>query len=152
MNRLRPFWLLALSLILVACAGPLGLEKPKVNITSFRALPASTLVPEFEIGLHVINPNRVALPLKGIVYTVSVEGHQLLTGVSNQLPEIPAYGEGDVRLKASPDLLGGMSLIAQLMRSPKEEFGYEVKASLDVGSLWPNIPVSDKGTFSLGAR
>ena len=63
-----------------------------------------------------------------------------------------AYGEGDVSLKASPDLLGGMSLIAQLMRSPKEEFGYEVKASLDVGSLWPNIPVSDKGTFSLGAR
>lgn len=150
MNHPRLFWLLGLTLFLAACAGPFGLEKPKVNISSFRALPSSGLVPQFEIGLHVVNPNRVALPLKGIIYSVSVEGHQLLTGVSNQLPEIPAYGEGDVSLRASPDLLGGMSLLSALMRSPKQQFDYEVKASLDVGSLWPNIPVSDKGTFSLG--
>ncbi len=152
MNRLRLFWLLGLTLLLAACANPFGLEKPKVNISSFRALPARGLMPQFEIGLLVVNPNGVALPLKGIVYSVNVEGHPLLTGVSNQLPVIPAYGREEITLNASADLLSGMSLLAGIMRQPKERFDYEVKASLDVGSMLPSIPVSDRGTFSLRGR
>ena len=57
-------------------------------------------MPRFEIGLHIINPNRQPLTLTGVAYTISIEGYRIMTGVSNTLPVIEAYGEGEVRLEA----------------------------------------------------
>ena len=82
MNRLRPFWLLALSLILVACAGPLGLEKPKVNITSFRALPAASSQWPAE-GIHLPcndapRPRVVSQPSPEIAPPATLAGVQAM--------------------------------------------------------------------------
>jgi LEA14-like dessication related protein len=107
------------------------------------------MVPRFEIGLHIVNPNRTALKLEGIVYSVILEGHKVLTGVSSDLPLIGAYGEGDVTLIATVDLLSGVSLLASLMNKPQESFSYELEARLDIGSLRPRIHVREKGEISL---
>ena len=92
-----------LGIYLTGCAGlQTDYETPIVSITSFKAIPGEGMVPRFEIGLHIVNPNRSALDLKGIAYTINLEGHNLLTGVSNKLPRIEAYGEGDISLFTSP--------------------------------------------------
>lgn len=139
---------------LASCA-PLqpGFETPTVNVTSFRVLPSNTIVPTFEIGLHVINPNRVALKLRGLSYQVDLEGHQVLNGVASQLPVIAAYGEGDVMLQAHPDLFNTLSLFTDLMNRPRDNFAFNLNALLDVGSFLPKIRVSKTGLLSLaGAR
>ncbi len=132
------------------CAGlQPGFETPTVGVSSFRALPSEGMVPRFEIGLHIVNPNRTALKLEGIVYSVILEGHKILTGVSGDLPEIGAYGEGDVTLTATADLLSSIGLLSSLMRQPQETFSYELEARLDIGSLLPRIHVQDQGEISL---
>jgi len=144
--------LLLLAVMLQACAGlrP-GYETPTVNVNSFRALPSEGMLPGFEIGLHVINPNPDALELRGISYTISLEGHEIIKGVGNELPVIAAYGEGQFMLTASANLFAGIRLVTDLMSGTRDSFRYELEAKLDVGALLPAIRVRDSGQIALGA-
>jgi len=136
--------------ILQACTGMRsGYETPTVTINSFRTLPSQGIVPNFEIGLHVINPNREALNLRGVAYTVSLDGHELIKGVGNELPVIEAYGEGSLTLTASPNLFAGIRFVTDLMSASKESVRYKLEAKLDVGTIHPTIRVSDSGEISL---
>ena len=124
-------------------------EEPSVVITDFRSIPSGGIAPRFEIGLHIINPNRTALNLKGISYTVKFEGHKVLTGVSNKLPVIDAYGEGDVKLAATADLFGSISLLTDMIQRQRNEFRYVLDVKMDTGGLRPNIHVRKEGNISL---
>ena len=142
--------LLAFVLTLSGCTGMRpGFETPTVTITSFRALPAQGVVPQFEIGLQVINPNREALKLDGVSYAVSIEGKELVKGVSNELPVIEGYGTGDITLTAAPNLIAGVRLITDLLSGPRDTFTYALEAKLDVGTFIPAIRVRDEGEISL---
>ncbi|MGE4579247.1 MAG: LEA type 2 family protein [Desulfuromonadales bacterium] len=128
-----------------------GFESPTVGIRSFRVIPSPSLAPQFEIGLHIVNPNRTPLKLEGIVYTIKLEGQRVLMGVANDLPEIGSYGEGDVTLNASADLLSSINLFASLMQQPQDTFSYELEATLDIGRFRPRLQVQEKGEISLQA-
>lgn len=142
--------LLAAFASVFGCAGlEPGFETPTVGVRSFRVLPSEGVAPQFEIGLHIVNPNRTALKLEGIVYSVALNGHRVLTGASSDLPVIGAYGEGAVTLRATADLLSGVSLLASLMKQGQDTFTYELDARLDIGSLRPRIHVQEKGEISL---
>lgn len=141
---------LTIVITMFACTGlEPGFETPTVGVNSFRVLPSEGAMPRFEIGLHIINPNRTSLKLEGLVYTVTLEGHKVITGVANDLPTIEAYGEGDVRLVATADLLNSIGLFATLLQSQQEKFDYELDAKLDIGRFQPRIHVVEKGEISL---
>jgi len=141
----------AISFTLFSCASfQPGYETPVVSITSFIAKPTESIVPQFEIGLHIVNPNRQPLDLKGIAYTISLEGHNIMTGVANQLPVIEAYGEGDVQLLATLDLLSSIGFFTDMIRNKKKEtLSYKLNAKLDPGGFQPVIRVTKKGNLSL---
>jgi LEA14-like dessication related protein len=146
----RIFVCLTLCVVMFGCASmEPGFETQTVGVSSFRALPSEGAVPRFEIGLHIVNPNRSALKLEGLAYSVTLEGHKVLTGVSNDLPKIEAYGEGDVVVIATVDLLSSLGLFATLLQSQQDSFDYELDAKLDIGSFRPRIHVSQQGEISL---
>jgi LEA14-like dessication related protein len=134
--------------LLAACAGMQpGYETPTVTVSSFRALPSTGAMPNFEIGLEVVNPNRQALALEGISYTVSLEGYDIIKGVGSDLPVIEGYGTGEFRLTASANLFAGMQLLGDMMRGPKDEFAYKFTAKLDLGGFRPPLRIEDGGTI-----
>ncbi|MEO1247528.1 MAG: LEA type 2 family protein [Pseudomonadota bacterium] len=135
---------------LTGCAGlrP-GFEPPTVNVQGFRAVPSERGMPAFEIDLAVANPNADALKLAGIAYTVSLDGDEVVTGVGNKLPEIPAYGAETFTVTAQLDLLAGAQFVSSLLRRNTDRFDYEFEAKLDPGPLIPSIRVRDTGTVSL---
>ncbi|WP_457551846.1 LEA type 2 family protein [Desulfobacula sp.] len=144
--------LLFLFLLLISGCATLqpGYESPVVSITSFKAIPSQGLTPQFQIHLHIINPNRAPLDLKGISYTIFLEGHKIMMGVSNTLPLIEAYGEGDVVLNASVDLFSSIKFFTDLMRNQKKhQISYSLVAKLDAGALHPLIRTAKKGQISL---
>jgi len=141
--------ILAGLLLLAGCAAwrP-GYEQPQVNITSVSLAPAAAgQAPRFQIGVQVVNPNRSALPLRGMSYSLEVEGHRILSGANPDLPGVPAYGSADFVIEASPDLLGGARLLAELFASQRSSIGYTFKARLDVGRLLPLIVIEENGRF-----
>ncbi|SHJ51948.1 LEA14-like dessication related protein [Malonomonas rubra DSM 5091] len=145
---------LALLLLLLCSCATLSpvFEQPQVSLSSIRMLPSDGVLPQFEIGLHVINPNRVPLKLFGLSYEVELEGHRVLTGVASELPLIGAYGEGDVLLRATPDLFSTIGLFTELLNQPREQFNYNFSARLDVGKLLPKISVEKSGLISFPVK
>lgn len=143
--------LLVLSFLLAGCAALAPrYEKPQINITSFTLAPASAgLAPRFNIGIQVINPNRAALPLKGMTYSVEVEGNRLLSGATPDLPRVPGYGMVDFMIEASPDLFGSARLLGDLLSRQRDSLGYTFKARLDVGGMMPFINIEESGRFGL---
>ncbi|NVK42793.1 MAG: LEA type 2 family protein [Oceanospirillaceae bacterium] len=153
MISLKKAIVLCWMLLLAGCATMQpNFEKPDVTVTSFRALPSDGMAPRFEIGLHVINPNRDALSLEGMVYSVSLEGRKLLNGVANDLPTVPGYGEADIRVEATADLFNGFRLLADLMQTQRNSVSYEVNARLDLGRFLPYVDVVKEGEVSLAGR
>ena len=139
--------------MIVGCATlNLNYETPSVNISTIRALPSDSIAPRFEIGLHIINPNRSALNLQGIAYSLNLDGHKILTGVANDLPSIDGYGEGDVTLIATTSLLSSMRFFADLINAKRDTIAYEFNAKLDLGGLRPNVHVGEKGEISLSGQ
>lgn len=151
MATLYRFALPLIVLLLAGCAS-LGLryEPPQVNITSFALAPQSVgSAPRFIIGVQVVNPNRSALPLKGMTYGIEIEGHRILGGATPQLPRIPAYGSADFVIEATPDLFGGMRLLGDLIAGQRQSLSYTFRARLDTGRLTPMIDVVETGRFNL---
>lgn len=151
MTLFKRITVLLLMTFLVACAGlSPNYEKPQVNVTSFALAPDSSgIAPRFNIGLQVINPNRTALPLDGMSYSVEVEGNKILSGAEPNLPRIEGYSSADIVIQASPDLLGSARLLNQLLSGQRNQLNYLFKARLDVGTLMPYINIEEKGSFSL---
>ena len=144
---------LLLVILLPACAtlDP-DYEEPTVTLSSFRAIPSEGMVPAFEIGLRILNPNSQTLKLEGIVYTISLQGRELVKGVGKDFPPIEGYSEGNVTLTASANLLAGIRFIGDMMDSPGENLEYEFKAKLDMGGLFPSIRISETGNLNLSGN
>jgi len=144
--------LLLAATLLTACAGSLrGYEQPAVTVTSVRAVPSAGALPDFEIGLRVVNPNRQALPIEGISYSVSLQGNEILTGVGKDFPLIDGYSQEDLTVTASANLFAGMRLFGELLRANRDTVDYAVDARLDLGGFRPTLRVRDEGTLSLSA-
>lgn len=142
-----------LLILLSACAATRSnYVPPTVGLKSFRLIPSDSFVPKFEIGLNVLNPNRDSLNLEGIFYTINVENHRILAGVANDLPEIEGYGEADITLEATVDVISGAKLLQTLLISPQSSFDYSFKAKLDLGTFHPPITITEKGHFSPGSQ
>lgn len=141
----------AFLLFFSGCAAlqPSDYQEPAVSINTFRVIPSQGFSPRFEIGLRIVNPNRTALELEGIAYTIDIEGNRMLTGAANELPVIKAYSEGNVTLQASTDLFGGIGLIGDLMKKKSDKVNYELNVRLDAGSYRPLIRVERTGEISL---
>ncbi|WP_028470256.1 LEA type 2 family protein [Neptunomonas japonica] len=145
------FYLTIMLLLLQGCATlkPLDFEDPSVTVNSVKIVPSEGIAPKFEISLHVVNPNSVSLPLRGVAYTVNIEGKQILNGVSNKMPEIAAYGDGDITLSATANLINSVRLLASLMQKNQDQVAYEMNAKLDLGTFTPDIHVKEVGEISL---
>lgn len=141
------------SFILSSCASlDPNYEQPTVTLSSFKALPSEGMVPAFEIGLRIINPNSTDLNLEGIVYTVALQGHELVKGVGKDFPVIESYSEGVVVLTASANLLAGIRFVSELMNEPGQALEYEFKAKLDLGGFYPSIRITEVGDLDLSGQ
>ena len=149
----RALIILVFSCFAIGCTGLTpGYETPAVTVSSFNAVSGPGAAPKFEIGLHIVNPNRTDLPLKGVAYTIAIEGHNILTGVANDLPVVKAYGQEDIVLTGSVSLLNSIAFFADLAgRTSLDGLSYSLKAKLDPGAFHPVIRVNKKGIISLGS-
>lgn len=145
-------WMLALAVLLSGCAGigP-GFEQPQVSVTSFGLAPNNNAsAPRFAVGIRIVNPNHVALPLKGMSYSVEIDGIRLLNGAKPDLPAVGAYASEDFTIEIAPDLIGSVRLVSELFSQNRSKLTYRFRAKVDVGALLP-LNVVQEGEFSLAA-
>ena len=152
---IRHLLLLCLSVTLTACATLTGdLDPPQITIENVESLPDSGSTPRFLITLRIANPNKQALDIVGVSYSMELLGKELMEGVSNEIPRIEPYGEGEVKVVASLKLFQLLRLFASLGQEPTESIEYKVSAKIDFAGLIPTQRVEETGgiDFSGAAR
>ena len=123
-------------------------ETPTVKVTSFTPLPSQNLTPSFEIGMRVVNPNPMKLNLRGMSYKLFLNDYEVLDGVANALPVVPAYGEAEIKLTATVGLVEGMRFVSDMLQSSRTVVAYRLQVNLDVGALIPIIRIEKTGSYA----
>ncbi|WP_346836649.1 LEA type 2 family protein [Microbulbifer sp. SAOS-129_SWC] len=141
-----------LALLIGGCAtlSP-NFQEPEVQVTAIEPMPAATGNDlRFRIRLRVFNPNDSALALSGLYYTLSLSGHKVVTGTANDLPTIAAYGQGDIVVDATANVMGSLFAAVDLIGSRSDTVSYELEAKLGLRhSLLPSIKVRRTGKVNL---
>lgn len=150
----RPFLILS-TLLLALLTGCASLspypETPAVSVTSVQLLPGPSAgsAPTIRLGLQVTNPNRAALPLAGMSYSLFINDQRLLSGATSDLPTVPAYGSANLTIDMTPDMLGGLRLLNQLSQAGgTTPMAARLDARLDLAGLRPALRISE--TLDLG--
>ncbi|MCA1798070.1 MAG: LEA type 2 family protein [Xanthomonadaceae bacterium] len=142
--------IIAVSALVAGCASLPFYEQPQVTVTTVALSPKTSnfAAPRFDIGLRVVNPNRVALPLRGIDYSLDIGGSRLVSGATRDLPRIPANGAADFTIEVSPDFASAARVFNELM-TRRDVVQYTFRARLDVGGLVPNFNVEQRGQLTV---
>ena len=138
-----------LPLFLLACASmPTDFEEPSLTITNIALRNSNGLTPQFDIVLHITNPNREPLNIVGMSYEISLEDNKVVSGVSNDFPVINPYSEVDVNVNAMVSLFGGINLVRDLLGRNRDNIDYEFTARLDIGRGHPRLNINRTGSIS----
>jgi len=128
-------------------------ESPQVTLESLELLEQRGLSQRFRIGLRLLNPNSRTLSVNGMSYTLSLNGFKLISGVSNRIPDLLAYGETRVFLQAGTDLFEALRLLRSLTAQSQDplhySLHYQLNAKLDLKGLAPTLNIRRMGTVDL---
>lgn len=136
--------------LLAACALAPKFEAPQLRIVDVQVLSGDLWQQRLKVRMHVQNPNDRSLPVKGIAYTIQVDGQEFATGESATSFVVPALGEAEFDMNVSTNLAG--MLIRLLGRGqnapPALDYHISGKVALSQG-LMRSIPFDQRGTFKV---
>ena len=137
-------------LALTGCATlTADLDPPTVTVENVESLPGSGSTPRFLITLRITNPNKQALDIVGVSYSLALLNKEVISGVSNEVPRIEAYSEETVKLEAGIRLFELLRLLAGLGLEKTDELDYKFQAKIDFEGFMPTQRVEEAGVISL---
>lgn len=136
--------------VLAACALAPKLEAPHLSIVDAQVLGGDLWQQRLKVRVHVDNPNDRTLPIKGIVYTLEIQGQEFATGESAAGFVVPALGQAEFDMNVTTNLAGTfIRLLGQGQNAPAAlDYHIVGKVSLSEG-LMRSIPFDQRGSFKL---
>jgi LEA14-like dessication related protein len=142
-----------LAIVLLASGGcaPLGykLESPRLSVVGAEFVKGDLLQQNLRVHLHVLNPNRVALPVRGLSYELEIAGERFAHGETEREFIVPASGEADFDVAVTSNAAGALLKIANAsMRG--EGVPYRLYGNVNLKSaLLRSLPFEQRGRFDL---
>ena len=140
------------ALLLLACAFGPKFTAPTLSVVEVQVLSSDLWEQHLRLRVRVQNPNQQALPVKGLEYTMEVEGQEFASGSSAASFVVPAMGEAEFDANVTAHVAG--ALIALLGHGGNDVAGQGLayrltgKVSLSEG-LMRSIPFEQRGHFKL---
>lgn len=141
----------AVALLLAACALTPKFTPPRLSVVDVQIESSDLWEQRLKVRMRVQNPNDRPLPVKGLEYTMEVEGQQFASGVSAASFLVPAMGEAEFDMNVTTNLAG---TLIKLLGRGSDGLGQSVayrlsgKVALSEG-LMRSIPFEERGTFRL---
>ena len=157
-NRwLRLLAISALISVAMGCATMGGLETPHIQLAGIRLQEMKGFENVFQVDLRVVNPNSVALPIRGVELDLALDGRHIAKGVANPQKEIAAYSSEIVPITLYASMIGMLDIAQRIWRGVQQgdamadKWNYAVNGHLRLGeSEWLNkIPFNSKGQIDL---
>jgi LEA14-like dessication related protein len=140
-------------LLLGGCAFAPRFTAPTLSVVSVQLQSSDLWEQHLRLRVHVQNPNPRSLPVKGLEYTIEVEGQELANGSSAASFVVPAMGEAEFDMNVTAHLAGALiGLLGQHGGSEAAGEGVDYrlvgKISLSEG-LMRSIPFDQHGRLHL---
>ena len=138
-------------LLLGGCALTPRLIPPTLTVVDVQLQGSDLWEQHLKVRMHVQNPNDRALPIKGLEYTLQVEGQQFASGESAASFIVPARGEAEFDMNVTTNLAGTLlKLLARGSDTLSQSVAYRLtgKVSLSEGLL-RSLPFDERGEFKL---
>lgn len=119
---------IALLVLLTACATLRGIEEPEVSVTGMRPAKVGLFEQQLGVGLRISNPNDFPLEVRGVRFTIEMDGERLASGQDDVDVTVPAHGDREIGVRANAESL---AVLRQLMRASwSSDLAYEVQGEL----------------------
>jgi LEA14-like dessication related protein len=139
----------AAALLLTSCSGLGDLKTPQVEVLGVQMLSTDMFAQRFVVRMHVQNPNDIALPVKGLDYTLLLMGDLFAEGRAEEPFLLPAMGEAEFDMAVTTNFVSSMGrLISRMGGGKLENVDYELAGTLliDKGMV-RKIPFNKRGTL-----
>jgi LEA14-like dessication related protein len=140
----------AVALLGCGCALAPRFTTPTLTIVGVRLEASDLITQRLKVRVHVQNPNPRTLPVKGIEYTLEVDGEPFATGDSAASFVVPALGEAEFDMNVTTNVAG--TLVRLLARGPDApaDVPYRLSGKISLSQGWlQSIPFEQHGTFRL---
>ena len=146
MHFLRRVIVVCIVISLGSCALFEGiLSSPKVSITNVEVLSSQGFQPKFAVHLNILNPNSVPIPISGFSYVINLNGYELFSGATNDVPIIPAYSDVPVRVEVAANLMQSIGFMTQLLSGTISTLNYTIDAKVKVGGVFMPYDITEQG-------
>jgi LEA14-like dessication related protein len=124
------------------------LAPPRLSVVDVTFQKGALWQQKLKVRMHVENPNDRVLPIKGITYTLDVNGQEFAHGESAASFVVPALGEAEFDMNMTANMAG--TIISLLSHGGDSTVEYHLigKVSLSQGLL-RSIPFDQHGSFKL---
>jgi LEA14-like dessication related protein len=147
-----PVFCLTFILVVSGCSAlQPTIDPPQLNLIDVRFLGAQLLEQRYQLTFRVLNPNDMDIPIQGMYFELELEDRPFASGVSNTPVTIPAYGETEVSVTVSANMLKTVTQLAVLLKKGQpQSVSYRLSGHLkvDVPAVG-KIPISTDGTLRL---
>lgn len=138
-------------LFLVGCVGPgKKLEPPWITLTNIQVQEIKVFESVFQIDLRVVNPNDVAIDIKGLDCELELNDKHFASGVSNKSTTVSSLDTAVIPITVYSSVL---DLAKGLFDAGKKQMmKYKLKGRLHLGgglSVPSVIPFESEGKLSL---
>ena len=124
------------------------LQPPRLSVVNVEFQKGALWQQKLRVRMHVDNPNNRELPIRGINYTLDVNGQEFAHGESAASFVVPALGEAEFDMNMTANMAGTILSLLSHGSDANVEYHLAGRISLSEGLL-RSIPFDQHGNFSL---
>ena len=100
---------------------------------------------KYRIQIRVQNPNPEPLAIRGMHYSLELNGKDFLDGVSGQRVEVPAFSDQVIESEGVTSLFGYLRQIQALQQGKVESLSYRVSGRISLQDGFIGLPFDYAG-------
>ena len=147
---------LARAILLLYCAATLSAcsffggyeDAPRVSLVSIKPLEMGLMEQRYALQLRIMNPNDATIPMKGLSYSIDINGHEFAYGVSRQPVSIPAFSEALLDVEVVSNLLNVMRQFQQMSDEKSDSLSYRLSGKISLGTRLRKLPFTVEGKLN----
>lgn len=136
--------------LIAGCAGTTEFANPpRVTLADLRLTEAGLMEQRYAARLRVQNPNAASLDVRGMEYTIYLNGRKFADGVSSRGFSVPGYGEAMVDVNLTTTMLRMFEQIRRLNEDESMVFRYRIAGTIGLAGLRGSLPFSHEDVLDL---
>jgi LEA14-like dessication related protein len=138
-------------LLVAGCAALSALDTPpRVSLVALEPVHMELFEQRFRARLRIQNPNDRPLGVRGMDYSLEINGHTFADGVHAKAFSVPPYGEAVVDVALTSNLARVFEQFRALQGRSRPLFRYALRGGISLDGVIGKVGFSTEGEIDLG--